>query len=141
MSDLIATTVSRISTMRTVIPLLAGKSHNKRDSLARLQQGPQISNNAETFQMEYSVDQIRAFRRAEDGRDEVGGLGDNFVAGHRLYWRAADVVDPLAEVRAIRQRNVDDGHAHRQETVQLRIWNVEALSRLPKNSRAVQPRL
>src|SRR5437879_9381593 len=95
MSDLIGTTVSRISTMRTVIPLLAGKSHNKRDSLARLQQGPQISNNAETFQMEYSVDQIRAFRRAEDGRDEVGGLGDNFVAGHRIFWRAANVVDPL----------------------------------------------
>src|SRR5207302_1456055 len=81
----------------------AGKSHNKRGSLARLRQGPQISNSAETFQMEYSVDQIRAFRRVEDGRDEVGGLGDIFVAGHSIFWRAANVVDPLAEVRAIRQ--------------------------------------
>src|SRR6201982_1763103 len=101
MSDLIGTTVSRISTMRTVIPFLAGKSHNKRDAIARLEQCPQISNNAETFQMEYSVDQIRAFRRAEDGRDEVGGLGDNFVTRHGIFRGAAKGVEAFGGVRAM----------------------------------------
>ena len=98
-----------------------------------LQQWPKLSNNADTFKMEDSVDQIRAFRRAEDGRDEVGSLGDNFVTSHGIFWRSTNVVDPLSEVRAIRQRNVDDGHAQRHQTLQLGIWNELHLGPFSKN--------
>src|SRR5215472_9649481 len=106
MSDLMGTTVSRISTMRTALPSLFYKPMRNRSASCAA-----------------AGAEAPAYRCAEDRRDEVTGLGNNFVAGHGVFGSATNVVNTLGEVRLVCQRNVDNGHAQWHEALQLRVRN------------------
>src|SRR5690242_2129111 len=100
------TTVSRTSMIRTGF-----LSCREQSRLAELQQRPKLSNVAHTFEMKHSLDQARAFCRAEDGCNEVTGLGDDFFTSHRIFGGATNVINALGEMRPVRQRHIHNGHS------------------------------
>src|SRR5205823_2978538 len=78
---------------------------------AFLQRLTKFANIAQSLECDQLVDQRGASSSTEDRSDEVAGLGHDLVARHGIFRSATDVTNPLAELRAIREREFDDGLA------------------------------
>ena len=61
--------------------------------------------------------------RAENRRHQVARFRDHFFARHRIFGGAAHGLDSFGQMRAVRQRYLDDGLASRQVTLEFGIGN------------------
>src|SRR6266849_4034375 len=82
-----------------------------------LQDGAQLADVLKTFDGQDFLDQSCGGGSTKNGPDQVAGFGDYFVAGHGIFRRAAYVLHPLAQLRTVGERHLDDGFAARAARV------------------------
>src|SRR5216683_3004339 len=106
-----------------------------------LQDGAQLADVLKTFDGQDFLDQSCGGGSTKNGPDQVAGFGDYFVAGHGIFRRAAYVLHPLAQLRAVGERHLDDRLAARAARVDARIGDDLHFGALPQDGGIFHARL
>src|SRR5216683_963946 len=105
-----------------------------------LQDGAQLADVLKTFDGQDFLDQSCGGGSTKNGPDQVAGFGDYFVAGHGIFRRAAYVLHPLPQLRAVGERHLDDRLAARAARVDARIGDDLHFGALPQHRRIFHAR-
>ena len=114
--------------------------HLSADQPGALEEGPKLAHVLHALEREHGVDELRALRLAEPRRHQVARLGGDLGARHGILRRAAHVLDPLAHLRAVGERQLDDALAPRADRVDPRVGEQLDLGALAQHGRVLHAR-
>src|SRR5689334_12316125 len=97
-----------------------------------VKKGSKVADVFHTLEPKHTLDQLRAGLCSKRGRHQIAGLGDYFIASHRVLRCAAHVLDALAELRPIGEGKLNDRHPHRYQALEIRIGDKLYFGALPE---------
>src|SRR6202007_1975222 len=77
---------------------------------------------------------------AENGKDQVAGLGDDLFAGHRIFRSAADITDAASEASAVLQSDVQHCDTQGHEPLEVVVRDQLDFGALAQNNRIFHTR-